>query len=168
MYLRQADELNAASNMPLSTQGITNNTCQSPTNVCLRQAYEFNAVRTMPLSTQEIANSACQSLTNVYLRQADEFNAAKDTEAALDAYNKCLNAAERADNPLASSKAHYQMGMLYHQHEKWAVRSWRANFFPFALLLFSWMGTSEIARFSQVERELLCYQGSTMLFLLLK
>jgi len=67
----------------------------------------------------EIATSACQSLTSVYLRQAEEFNAKKDVDAALDAYNKCLNAAERADNPAVLSKAHYQMGMLYHQHGKW-------------------------------------------------
>ncbi|KAF5836200.1 subunit of axonemal inner dynein [Dunaliella salina] len=67
----------------------------------------------------EIAANACQSLTTVYLRQAEELNAAKDVDAALEAYNKCLNAAERADNPSVLSKAHYQMGMLYHQHGKW-------------------------------------------------
>eukprot|EP00983_Pelagomonas_calceolata_P079251 1154586-Pelagomonas_calceolata.AAC.2 len=76
---------------------------------------------------QEIATSACQSLTSVYLRQAEEFNAKKDVDAALDAYNKCLNAAERADNPAVLSKAHYQMGMLYHQHGKWTVVAWRAE-----------------------------------------
>ncbi len=59
----------------------------------------------------------------MYLRQAEELNAAKDVDGALDAYNKCLNAAERVDNPAASAKAHYQMGMLYHKHGKWTVRS---------------------------------------------
>lgn len=57
----------------------------------------------------------------MYLRQAEELNSAKEVDAALHAYNKCLNAAERANNPAALAKAHYQMGMLYHQHEKWTV-----------------------------------------------
>lgn len=74
------------------------------------------------MRAQEIIKSACQSLTTVYLRQAEELDAAKDVDAALNAYNKCLNAAERADNAAASAKAHYHMGMLYHQHGKWTVR----------------------------------------------
>lgn len=73
------------------------------------------------LCSQEIIKSACQSLTTVYLRKAEELDTAKDVDGALSAYNKCLNAAERADNPAASAKAHYQMGMLYHQHGKWTV-----------------------------------------------
>jgi len=38
-----------------------------------------------------------------------------------EAYNRCLNAADRAGNEEATCKAHYHMGMLYHQHKKWTV-----------------------------------------------
>mmetsp|Transcript_23375 Transcript_23375/g.51305 ORF Transcript_23375/g.51305 Transcript_23375/m.51305 type:complete len:430 (+) Transcript_23375:222-1511(+) len=63
--------------------------------------------------------TAYQNLTNVYLGQAENQEVDNDTPGALDSYTKCLNAAERAGNSQVRAKAHYRMGMLHYQQQRW-------------------------------------------------
>jgi hypothetical protein len=70
---------------------------------------------------QEIVASACRSLTSVYLGQAESLADNGHVDKALEAYNKCLNAAELAHDVSVAARAHFQVGMLYYQHHNWMV-----------------------------------------------
>jgi len=64
-------------------------------------------------------DSALRSLTAVYLRQAEVNEKAQSMSEALLCYRKCLNAAERAGDDVASALAHFRMGMIHHKASGW-------------------------------------------------
>lgn len=65
--------------------------------------------------------TAFHSLTAVYMGQAEEREKGGDVGGALDAYQKCLRAADRAGDAPTAAKANFRMGMLYYNQEKWQV-----------------------------------------------
>lgn len=70
---------------------------------------------------QAEAETAYRSLTAVYLGQAEKQEKANDIIAAMESYNKCLQAADQARDLPTAAKANYRLAMLYYQQEKWEV-----------------------------------------------
>ena len=63
--------------------------------------------------------TAYHSLTAVYLRQAEKQQQGGDLQGAIESYNHCLVAADKASDFPTAARANFHMGMLYHQQEKW-------------------------------------------------
>eukprot|EP00199_Chlamydomonas_sp_CCMP681_P000524 CAMPEP_0119104618 /NCGR_PEP_ID=MMETSP1180-20130426/2788_1 /TAXON_ID=3052 ORGANISM="Chlamydomonas cf sp, Strain CCMP681" /NCGR_SAMPLE_ID=MMETSP1180 /ASSEMBLY_ACC=CAM_ASM_000741 /LENGTH=430 /DNA_ID=CAMNT_0007089433 /DNA_START=132 /DNA_END=1424 /DNA_ORIENTATION=+ len=64
-------------------------------------------------------DTAFHSLTTVYLTLAGERERTGDLDGALDAFNRCLRAADKAGNVPAAARANHKMGMLYFQMSRW-------------------------------------------------
>ncbi len=72
--------------------------------------------------------TAYNSLATVYMGQAEEYEKAGEVQAAMDAFNRCLRAADKVGDMKVAAKANHSLGMLYFGQSSWQVHRTRLLF----------------------------------------